>query len=235
MDTPPEGAIWEAFGFSIHGAYRVAEEDEKITELPEPRAYQVLSRKAMLLAFAGLRAKPHIAALLAEDPFSVGLYCSSEKGPGDLKVAREMIGKAPEEFAAVYKSNRSPKRFFKEIANIPVSQLGMFLGVTGPHLAFTNSSWACIHALEQAEMDLETGAIRAALVCGAFAIEDPIAVLRLRRKLPPGASMVEGAVALLLVADGTTTDWLSMRRPFNGFSFGTADDLMQIAMEVQIR
>jgi hypothetical protein len=234
MDAPPESTVWEAFGFGVPGAYRVVEEDEKITELPEARAYQVLSRKAMLLAFAGLRAKPHIAALLAEDPFSVGLYCSSEKGPGDIKVVREMIGKPPEEFAAVYKANRSPKRFFKEIANIPVSQLGMFLGINGPHLAFTNSSWACIHALEQAEMDLETGAVRAALVCGAFAIEDPIAVLRLRRTLPPGTSVVEAAVALLLVADGTTTDWLSLRRPLNGFSFGSANDLMQIAMELQI-
>lgn len=229
-----QSQVWEAHGFQVPRAFRLNEEDEKLAELPEPRAYQVLNRKAMLLAAVGLQSRPLLASLIEEDPFSVGLYCAAEKGPGDFNVTYRMIGEDLEQFATIYKGNRSPKRFFKEIANIPVSHLGMFLGITGPHLAFTNSNWACLHALEQAELDLEMGVVKAALVCAAFAIEDPIAVLRLQRQLSPTSVMVEAAAALILLPDQTKTDWRARCQPANGHSFGTAHDLLHIAMEAQI-
>lgn len=206
-----------------------AEKDEDLVQLPDGRAYRSLSRAGLLLVAAGLPAREVLGPLVQADPFSVGIYCAIENGPNDYNSAKSMIHTPPGEFASVYKALRSPKYYFKMLANVPPSQLGIFLGVMGPLYAYTHSRLACRQALEQAEWDLETSTVRAALVCGAFTLDDPLLAMRTRRRAPPTATLSEGAACLVLTAGGERTDWSWLPCQSSSCSFGIATDLVTLA------
>lgn len=234
--TPPPGEprdrVYDLYGdsFVVPCTLAFPEKDEELVALPDGRAYRSLSRAGLLLMAAGLPAREHIAGWLAEDPFTVGIYCAIENGPNDYRSAKKMAHTPPQEFASHYKALRSPKDYFKMLANVPPSQLGIFLGAMGPLYTYTHSRLACRHALEQAETDLACGAVRSALVCATFALNDPLVVMRTRRGLPRTTLLSEGAVCLLLVADDVRTDWSWLPCRAASTSYGVATDLMMVAL-----
>jgi len=229
LQPPPgEGAVYEAYGFSVPNVLCLEAGDEQIVKLPESRAYQVLSRSGIMLAAVGLDCREALRPYLEKDRFRVGLYCATEKGPGDYDVTFKLLDAPPEQFASIYRLNRSPKRFFKEIANIPVAQLGIFLGINGPHVALSTTRWGTRQALEQAECDLADGTVDAALVCSAFAVDDPARALRWRRLIPSDCTLCEGAAALVLVPNGECTDWGEVGPSYNGRNYGIAHGLIQL-------
>ena len=203
--------------------------DEALLDLPDPRTYRSLSRAGLLLSAVGLPAAPIMAPFIAADPFSVGMYCAIENGPNDYDSARQMVETSPEGFAAAYKALRSPKHYFKQLANVPPSQLGIFLGIKGPQAVYTHSKHACLHALDQAERDLGDGVVRAALVCSAFSLDDPLLTMRTQRGLAPDVILSEGAACVVLMGDGHYTDWRTMRRCRSRDSYGIAHDLVMLA------
>lgn len=217
------------------GDFRVArtaafpEKDEELVQLPDGRAYRSLSRAGLLLVAAGLPARDVLAPILETDPFSVGIYCAIENGPNDYASAKSMRNTAPVEFAAAYKALRSPKYYFKMLANVPPSQLGIFLGAMGPLYTYTHSRLACRQALEQAEWDLATSTVRAALVCGAFTLDDPLLAMRTRRATPAGTTLSEGAACLVLTAGAEPTDWSWLPSRPSSCSYGIATDLVTLA------
>jgi hypothetical protein len=205
------------------------EPDEELVQLPDARAYRSLSRAGLLLIAAGLRGQEVLSPFLTEDPFSVGVYCAMENGPNDFNSAKQMINTLPSDFAVTYKELRSPKQYLKQLPNVPPSQLAIILGISGQLNVYQHSRFGCLHALDQAEVDLTIGAVQAALVCSAFSLEDPLLSLRASRSVPKSVILCEGAAALILVPNGAYTDWRSRLRANEGYFHGIAQDLVMLA------
>jgi hypothetical protein len=229
--SEPRDRVYDIYGedFQVERAIAFGEKDEELVQLPDGRAYRSLSRAGLLLVKAGLPAREVLAPWLDSDPFSVGIYCAIENGPNDYPSGKSMAHTPLEEFAAQYKALRSPKYYFKMLANVPPSQLGIFLGVMGPLYAYTHSRMACRQALEQAEWDLATSVVKAALVCSSFTLDDPLLAMRTRRRAPDTATLSEGAACLVLAAGAEVTDWSWLPCQSPDCSFGIATDLVTVA------
>jgi hypothetical protein len=215
--------------FVVPRTLSFAGRDEDLVALPDGRAYRSLSRAGLLMAAAGLAAREAVAPQIESDPFSVGIYAAIENGPNDYVSARQMVDTPPSQFATAYKALRSPKYYFKMLANVPPSQLAVFLGAMGPLYTFTHSRLACRHALEQAEWDLATSAVSTALVCSSFALDDALVAMRTRRSLPPHTTLAEGAACVVLTASAERTDWSWLPSPPSLVHHGIATDLVTVA------
>ncbi|MCP3962616.1 MAG: hypothetical protein GY719_32650 [bacterium] len=174
----------------------------ELVELPDRRSYRSLSRAGVLLQAAGLPAREVLARF---ERARVGIYAASETGPQNYRAARELVD-AREGFAAEFRKRNHPKLYFTQLANLQASQLAICLDVRGPVNVYKHSALATLHAFEQAEFDLATGLIDAALLCAAMSLDDPLACLRLRRAI--GARVLsEGAGALVLGRGEKVRDW----------------------------
>jgi hypothetical protein len=232
-NASPQPCVYEPYGsctFRVPRTSALPCADEQIVELPEPRSSRFLTRAGLMLMAVGLSCKDAVAPYLAEDPFSVGLYCAMQDGPDDYKSAWQLSHTPPEDFAKTYKLLRSSRQSLRELGSVQAGFLSIFLGTMGPLYGFTHSRWAGLHALEQAEFDLKNGVVQAAIVGGAFSLEDPLLSLRIRRCIPESSILCEGAAALMLTATGSFTDWRKARTKNSGCFYGTAHQLVSIAI-----
>ena len=232
LNATPQDYTYEVYDnvdFRIPRTCALPQTDEQIVELPEPRSFRSLNRAGLMLAAVGLQAKEAVAEYVAQDPFSVGLYCAMQDGPDDYKSAKQMAYTPPEEFARQYKFLRSSKQFLREVGSVQASFLSIFLGTMGPLYGFTHSRWAGLHALEQAECDLHNGVVKAAIVGSAFSLEDPLLTMRIRRSIPDSSSLCEGAAALVLTASEEYTNWRNAMPEVGECFYGTAHDLVLLA------
>ncbi|HLJ27410.1 MAG TPA: hypothetical protein VKY85_11925 [Candidatus Angelobacter sp.] len=223
--------LYDNFDFRIPRTIALPLLDEEIVVLPEPRTFRALNRCGLLLTAVGLQSRDALAVFLAEDPLSVGLYCAMQDGPDDFNTAKQMAYSTQEEFARRYKFLRSSKFFLRESGSIQSSVLGMFLGIMGPLYGFTHSRWACLQALEQAEFDLQSGVVQAALVGASFSLEDPLLSMRTRRNIPESSDLCEGAAVMVLAANGLYTNWRNVIPVDEQRFYGTAHDLVLLAAE----
>jgi 3-oxoacyl-(acyl-carrier-protein) synthase len=209
------------------------QKDEELVTLPDPRAYRSMNRASLLLAAAALPANEVLGPRLRQDPFGVGLYCAVENGPPDYDCAKVIAHTPPEEFALSYKRNlRSAKQYLRQLPNLTAAQLAIFLGLMGPIVVFTHSTFGASHALDQAEHDLETGVVRAALVAAAFSLEDPLMSMRVRRDLDPGQVLSEGAAAVVLEPSGRSAGWKRQAtREAASVSCAIAQPLVAVALD----
>jgi hypothetical protein len=231
MPVPLRYSVYEA-DLDVGLTLSVPGDAETLIALPDPRASRALSRAGCLLIAAGLDGREALAPFLELDPFRVGIYCAVENGPNDYGSAREMVPTSAEDFAATYRRLRSAKQYFKQLANVPAAQLGIFLGVNGPLNVFNHSERAALHALEQAEEDLGDGVVEAALVCSAFSLEDPLVTARTRQRTGADVVLSEAAACILLVADGELRDWRCLRSPTSPTpSWGLASPLVTLCQE----
>ncbi len=181
--------------------------EERRAPLPDRKVYRSMSRAGVLLALACLEGRSVMQPFLDKSPFDIGVYCAIENGPVDLASARAMLDVSREDFAEQYRKFRNPKMFLKQVTNLAPAQMGIFLGIMGPLNVYNSSTCGSLHALEQAEIDLQEGRITAALVCSAFSFEDPLVLERNRRKDLEERVLCEGAGACLLTFDDTYSDW----------------------------
>jgi hypothetical protein len=207
-------------------------EDKELADLPDRRAYRAMSRASILISAVGLELSPHIAPVIAADPFAVGIYCALNNGPEDYECAHSLRGVSADDFPAQYKRLRNPKHYLKQLPNLAPAQLGIFLGAFGPTNTYTNSRFGVQHAISHAQFDLRTKKIKAAIICSAFAHEDLLLTLRTRQDLGTDDILSEGAAALLITADDQATAFFSKNsnhsRPRGQTSFGIANDLIQL-------
>lgn len=228
-DAPVEDRVYDVYDppLVVARTQAIPAATQDLVELPDRRAYRSLSRTGVMLCAVGLAAAEALASHLDADRYRVGIYCAVDPGAQNYECARELAGRGREEFAAVFKQLNHPKRYLSQLANLPAAHLGIFLGVRGPVNVYCHSTAAALHALEQAELDLEDGAVTAALVCSAFSLEDPLLSLRVRTSRPEG-TLREGAAAVLLTAGGETR----RREPRPGAVFsGIAQSLIDFAQE----
>lgn len=181
--------------------------EERKAPLPDRKAYRSMSRAGVLLALVCLEGREAMQPFLDKSPFDIGVYCAIENGPVDLGSTRVMLRVSREDFAEEYRKQRNPKMFLKQVTNLAPAQMGIFLGIMGSFNVYNSSAYGSLHALEQAEIDLQEERVAAALVCSAFSFEDPLVLERIRRKDLKERILCEGAGACLLTAGGTYSDW----------------------------
>jgi hypothetical protein len=213
--TPGEDAAVEAYAPELYGgAIRVERAkalpiEESQAKLPDRRVHRSMSRAGVLLSLVCLKSKEIIDQYLEKDPYSVGIYCAIENGPVNFASARAMMDVARDDFGDMYKKLHNPKMYLRQLPNLAAAQMGIFLNILGPMNVYNHSTHGSLHALEQAEIDLADNRVAAALVCSASSFENPLIVERQRRAHLGTRVFCEGAGAMLLVADGSETDWKS--------------------------
>jgi hypothetical protein len=182
-----------------------------------------MSRNACLLTHASMGCREILAPVLNQDPYSVGLFCAVENGSLEYDIVKQVIAAPFESFANEYKRLRNPKMYLKQLPNLAGAQLGIFLGILGPMGVFTHSRYGSLHALEQANMDLATGAIKIAVVAAAMSAEDPLNLLKYQKR-SPGKTISEAA--LCLVMDRPLE--LKSRRPRSlNYNYGILNSLLE--------
>ncbi len=234
-DAPIEDRIYDVYDppLVVPRTRAIPQPNRKLAVLPDRRAYRSLSRAGVMLCAAGLPAAEVLAPFLARDRYRVGIYSAADPGPQNYSAAREIAGLF-EGFAEAYRRLHHPKLYFTRLANLPSAQLAIFLDVRGPVNVYKHSTAAALHALEQAELDLATGLIEAALVCSAFSLEDPLLSLQVRRAATPQAVVSEGAGALVLGRGAETQDWSRAEEP-GGDCFGIADRILTLCLKDNTR
>lgn len=200
-DLSAEPQVWEdkTFQDQIPNIRRVAAENAEIL-IPDPKALRSMSRASLFMSGLAGEMKSFLDPYLEKSPFSVGIYCAVENGPIDGPSTAEILNRSTEafdlKFAEAYRKLRNPKMYLKQLPNLAPAQLGISLGIQGPMNVYTHSLYACQQALEQAEADLLSQRVEAALVLTAHAFDDFWVVKRTR--LQEERTLCEGAAVLIL-------------------------------------
>ncbi len=215
----------EIFKNSVSRVKKIAMENSAIT-IPDPKAFRSMSRASIFLSNLCMEVKPFIDPTLQESPFSIGLYCAVENGPIDAPSTQKIISGPPDQFADLYRKNRSPKMYLKQLPNLVPAQLGISLGIQGAMNVYTHSTLGSLQALEQAEEDLWHDRVALALVCSSHAFDDFLVVLR-TRKFDPRV-IVEGAGAMLLKKNSEKTNWKSKIKASKEETYAISDQIVQL-------
>jgi 3-oxoacyl-(acyl-carrier-protein) synthase len=203
--------------------------------IPDPRAYRSMSRVAVLMSQPCLESESLLRPYLEKNSFSVGLYCAIETGPIDYPSTYELGTVSPDDFPEKYRKLRSPKMYLKQLPNLAPAQIGIFLKIQGPMGCYNHSTAGSVQALEQAEEDLYSGLIDAALVCSGLSFEDDLLTMRSQIETPKEKILCEGAAALLLVPNGVRTPWAQNLVSDPKRYFGIADPIVQLALKEKQR
>jgi hypothetical protein len=194
--------------------------------IPDAKAFRSMSRASVFLSHICQLGHEAMAPFLAKSPYSLGIYCAVENGPIDGPSTVKILAQDAAAFAESYRKFRNPKMYLKQLPNLVPAQMGISLGLQGAMNVYTHSRMASLQALDQAEWDLKTGVVEAALVCTAHAFDDFLVVKRTRTVTD--LTISEGAAAALLVADGELRDW-KQNIPRDGDNFfGISDQMIQL-------
>jgi hypothetical protein len=213
----------------IPDAVRFPMENEQIVALPDARLYRSLSRTGLLLIATSWPGYSAIKGFLDSDPFSVGIYCAIEQGPNDFWCAKQMTDTPPDDFAATYKRLRSAKQYLNQLPSVPPSQLSILMGIMGPQYVYQDSHYAGLHALDQAEFDLNAGIVQAAMICTSFTLEDPLINMRVLAASASSKPVSEGAAAIILGRGNARRDWSSEVVFQSDANYGIAQQLIGAA------
>lgn len=236
--APVEDGTWEVYEptLVIPRTRVLPEPSAKLVALPDRRSYRSLSRVGVLFCAVGLPAAEVLAPFLARGRDRVGIYAAAETGPQNYRAAKQLSG-FEEGFAEAFRKLNHPKLYFTQLANLPAAQLAIFLDVRGPVNVYKHSTHATLHALEQAELDLASGLVDAALHCAAMSLEDPLLSLQARRARRPEGEpaagdppiLSEGAGALVLCRGGDVREWSTIfEDPHGDVDYGVAGPILDL-------
>lgn len=228
LKSIPQDLYDDYFKDTVTEVLKVPIESNEL-RIQDPRAFRSMSRAALFLSHICFDLGRVLQPYLEISPFSVGIYCAVENGPIDAPTTSKMLDIEQEKFAEAYRKLRNPKMYLKQLPNLVPAQIGIFLNIQGIMNVYTHSEQAGLQALEQAEIDLKDGVVKAALVCGSHAFDDYLVVKRTRET--DQRVLSEGAAALLLVPNETETIWKNKLKKNINIGFGINDQLINIVME----
>jgi len=236
LNLVPVDKSYEIYGqdFKIPSFF-FPENDQDLVTLPDRRAYRSMGRSSVLMSSVALEAKEKLKTVQENKKFSVGLYAAIDNGPDDYQCVRLCLDAPEKDFVETYRKNRSPKQYLKQLPNLAPAQLGIFLDIRGPMNVYIHSKLGPIHALEQAEFDLNNGIVDMALVCASFSLEDPLLVERTHKDVNYEKTLSEGAAAMILVKNNEVLNWSSLaeenKRVHEKVYFGIADQLINFCLK----
>lgn len=145
-------------------------DDQKLESFLDRSQLRFMNRstKILLNLFEkkGIRSK--ISKFL---PHRVGLYCAVYGGNFPYKVFEKRALNPQQHFENCLAQLR-PQDMLKRSNGVSAAQLGLYLGTTGPTLAYINKYFGAIQAIEQATFDLEQNKVDCAIVISALSLED---------------------------------------------------------------
>jgi len=178
-----------------------AESDEALllaAGVPDPKCWRQIARSGCIMMLHYLK----LQAVVAESGIPrnrIGIYASANGGANDWQSLRELSEAGDESFFSVLKRTLPRKNAFRGAYSC-ATQLGIFLGVTGPQLTFLEPEAGWCPLLDQARFDLKESHVEMAIVVAASALDDPLAVYQ--QKLSDPASLpVEATACLVLKRD----------------------------------
>lgn len=210
-----------------------AQPEPEIFQFKDRSSYRSLSRAGVMLTACAQGIEAHLERFISNDPFSVGLYVACDFGTLDYRGMDKMAGMPAHSFAEAFQRSISPKQTLKSSAAIAASHLGIHLGVMGPINCYSHYSIGCDNAVDQAEFDLETGVVKAAIVCSAMSTEDPLVCARVRQNLGTETVLAEGAAVILLEASPEPLRWNAAQRSSDSVNYGIATPLIQFCQGKQ--
>ncbi|GIL16602.1 MAG: hypothetical protein BroJett040_03530 [Oligoflexia bacterium] len=188
------------------------------------------SRNATFLVHSVSEAITRLKALDLESPFDAGIYCAIEGGSLDYFTAALLNSHEPMPTdTLIYFEN-----LMKNSPSVMAGLVGIQTKIMGPILTYPSRKNGVLHALEQAELHLELGKIKKAIVAASFAFDDPILQIKERNFLNKDQILSEGSSCLLLAPNGSRTNWssvLNMRT--SSTSYGIATPLIQLVQDIQ--
>ncbi|MEM1153679.1 MAG: hypothetical protein AAGI44_06030 [Pseudomonadota bacterium] len=229
--TPTSRVTQDEYRSVIDNMRRLPIEDRDIS-IPDPKAMRSMSRASLFLSHICAKGRGIYAPFLAESPYSIGVYAAVENGPMDPISTVKIVNRDDSmSLSKAYLKYTKPKAYLKRLANLAPAQMGISLGIMGPLQVYTHDTMGCLQALEQAEWDLKTRAVEAALVCTAHAFDDHLNLKRTR--YDDDRTISEGAAALFLEADGSFTPWREILPRNDDIFYGISDKLIQFLANEQ--
>jgi hypothetical protein len=166
----------------------------------------------MAICLGGLEEEAR--SLIARHADTAGIYCVLDNSVGPhIDLLKFAATGDPKDYARYV----SPKWGLQSSLGIAASSLSIILGTRGGVQVFHHSRDAGLHAIQQAELDLETGAVSLAVVCSASSADDPMTLLK-HRTLHPELRYSEGAAVMLLEAG------------VGQLNYGIANDLIKFTL-----
>jgi hypothetical protein len=162
-----------------------AKSDEELFYFNDRSIYRSISRSALLLSACSAGLEVELKRFTPKNPFSVGIYYAGEWGSIDYANVMKMSVASDDQFASSYKRYIPPKQPLRYSVALVPAQLGIYLETMGPINTYIHSTLGCLQAVDQAELDLDTGAVSAALVCAAMSLDDVLLCTRTRQTLHP--------------------------------------------------
>lgn len=215
----------------IDNLRRIPVEDRDIS-IPDPKAMRSMSRASLLLSHVCAKGQDRYAPFLSKSPYSIGVYSAVENGPVDPVSTVKIVNRDDSlSLSKAYLKYTKPKAYLKRLANLAPAQMGISLGLMGPLQVYTHDTLGSLQALEQAEWDLKTKAVEAALVCTAHAFDDHLTLKRTRHD--DDRTICEGAAAVLLEPDSNFTPWREILPRDENIFYGISDQLIQFLEKVK--
>ncbi|MEM1155309.1 MAG: hypothetical protein AAGI44_14320 [Pseudomonadota bacterium] len=229
--TPTSSESQPEYRSVIDNMRRIPIEDRDIT-IPDPKALRSMSRASVFLSHVCAKGQEVYSPYLAESPYSIGIYSAVENGPVDPVSTVKIVNRDSSlSLSKAYLKYTKPKAYLKRLANLAPAQMGISLGLRGPLQVYTHDKMGSLQALEQAEWDLKTGAVKAALVCTAHAFDDHLTLKRTR--YDDDRTISEGAAAVLLEPDGRFTPWREIVPRHDEIFYGISDQLIRLLENMQ--
>jgi hypothetical protein len=188
-----------------------------------------MSRAAALLISAAMPIKKSIEELVSQEPFSVGIYCALESVPVDYDCGKKLAESDESHWANIIKKNLPPKQQLKSGPGIAPAILGIALGVMGPVTNFNDREYGVLQAFVQAELDLRIGMIKTALICSAFAADDPLMNKRICKQ-KGDKNLQEAAAIALMTSSNEKHSWEDILKP-GKMIYGIASPLVDYISE----
>jgi len=225
----PEVINDSVFGGVIENVRRISMDNSEI-HIPDPKAVRSMTRAAIFLSSMIFELQPILKGILAESPFSVGIYCALENGPIDgpstVEIMARSGGTLDFKFAEAYRKLRNPKMYLKQLPNLAAAQFGISMGIQGPMNVYTHSAFGSLQAAEQAAEDLKNGRVKAAVIMSAHAFDDMWIVRRSRKQ--DSRTLCEGAALFVATADTDISGVLKKPVEDSQNFYGIADSLIQL-------
>ena len=182
----------------LKGSQFPESEEELIIKarVPDLKCWRNLGR-AGCLALLHYEPIKEVVNSLRVDPRRIGIYTSIGTGSLNWNSILELTKTHPENFASTMRKSLPPKQIFKYGVNIPAAQLGIFLGVTGPHYSFQDWNSQTSNALSQAISDLLTQTVDLAIAIAAYSLDDPLQNMRVSESLPKGTLVSEATACVV--------------------------------------
>lgn len=182
-----------------------------------------MNRTGTLLTGCCLQLNKEILTLIQSKAERTGIYCAVESSTTAHSELNKLANETAETFSKTYSQLIPPKWCLQTSISLAAFAAAIALGVEGGVHTFHHYRWGVLHALQQAQIDLENGSVDLALVVAVSTLEDPLMVQNRKRRFP--GLVPHEAVGVVLLEPNS--EFKLVERPLQNKHYGIAHPLIQ--------